>query len=123
MNRIRELRKEKNWKQSDLGERLNVMHSAVSKYETEKIPLTDETLRLLSIIFNVSIDYILCMSDQRTPLHSKEESQEKITTMQHSLIQSFDRLDTMQQKTIFIQIQALATANKTEKENLLGGND
>lgn len=64
MNRIKRLREEKGLTQSELGEMLHVKDSAISKYESEKIPLTAETLRTLSKIFNVSIDYILGMEMQ-----------------------------------------------------------
>lgn len=59
MNRIRMLREERGWTQAQLGEMLNVKDSAISKYETEKIPLTADTLKRLSEIFDVSVDYIL----------------------------------------------------------------
>lgn len=45
--------------QAELGKLLNVRDAAISKYESGKIPLTGETLLLLSQIFNISIDYIL----------------------------------------------------------------
>jgi len=66
MNRIKALREEKGLTQLELGKLLSVQDSAVSKYETEKIPLTDETLKLLSKIFGVSVDYIICLSSSRT---------------------------------------------------------
>lgn len=59
MNNIKRLREEKGWTQDDLGLRLNVKRPAVSKYENGKVPLTGETLKKLSEIFNVSIDFIL----------------------------------------------------------------
>ncbi|WP_324825118.1 helix-turn-helix transcriptional regulator [Sinanaerobacter sp. ZZT-01] len=67
MNRIKRLREEKGLTQSELGEILHVKDSAISKYESEKIPLTAETLRTLSKIFDVSIDYILGMETERHP--------------------------------------------------------
>lgn len=77
MNKIRELREENNWTQDELGQRLNVKRAAISKYESEKIPLTGETLRQLSEIFNVSTDYILGISNTRL---SNFISIEKCTT-------------------------------------------
>lgn len=65
MNRIKELREEKNWKQEDLGKLLGVQKATASKYETEKIPLTADTIRKLSTIFDVSTDYILGISSIR----------------------------------------------------------
>ncbi|WP_324825127.1 helix-turn-helix transcriptional regulator [Sinanaerobacter sp. ZZT-01] len=71
MNRIKMLREKKGLTQSELGKILHVKDSAISKYESEKIPLTAETLRVLSKIFNVSIDYILGMDSERHPQPEK----------------------------------------------------
>lgn len=60
MNRLKLLREKHNMKQSELGKLLNVKDAAISKYESGKVPLTDNTLIELSKIFNVSIDYLLC---------------------------------------------------------------
>ena len=67
MNRLKLLREERGMKQSTLGSLLNVKDSAISKYESEKIPLTGDTLIKLSEIFEVSVDYILGISDERFP--------------------------------------------------------
>lgn len=63
MNRLKSLREKRNMKQSELGKLLNVKEAAISKYESEKVPLTADTLIKLSNIFNVSIDYILGIND------------------------------------------------------------
>lgn len=63
MNRIKELREQKGMKQAELGQLLNVNNSAISKYESGKLQLTDDTLVKLSDIFGVSIDYILSRND------------------------------------------------------------
>lgn len=65
MNRIKQLRDEKGWSQADLGDKLKVQKSAVSKYETGRVPLTDETIRKLVEIFDESADYILGLSNKR----------------------------------------------------------
>ncbi len=72
MNRIRLLREKAGMKQSELGKMLNVKDAAISKYETGKIPLTADTLTSLSEIFNVSVDYILGLSDasEDTPIYT-----------------------------------------------------
>jgi len=59
MNRLKSLREQAGMTQTQLGKLLNVKDAAVSKYESGKIPLTDETLLRLSKIFNVSVDYLL----------------------------------------------------------------
>lgn len=65
VNRIRELRKEKNLTQVELAKMLNVSDRSVGFYETgERDPDTD-TLNTLAEIFDCSIDYILCRTDIR----------------------------------------------------------
>ncbi|MBR2471183.1 MAG: helix-turn-helix transcriptional regulator [Clostridia bacterium] len=71
MNRIKKLRKELGWKQDELGKLLNVKRAAISKYETERVPLTDETISLLCDIFNVSADYLIGRSDTKIPFDKK----------------------------------------------------
>jgi transcriptional regulator with XRE-family HTH domain len=73
MNRIRQLRKEKDWSQEQLGEKLKVGKSAVSKYELGQVPLTDAVINKLCVIFNVSADYLLGISNiRRAPLTQEQ---------------------------------------------------
>lgn len=86
MNKIKELREKKGMKQAELGRLLNVNNSAISKYESGKLQLTDETLVKLSNIFEVSIDYILCHtqnneSDTRLSMHEPNISLEAQTIL------------------------------------------
>lgn len=68
MNRIRMLREAQGWSQDDLGLKLNVKRAAISKYETGSISLSDETLRKLADVFEVSIDYLLDRTDDPIPV-------------------------------------------------------
>ena len=67
MNRIKELRIEKNISQNDLAKLLNTSQQSISFYETGKRDPDTETLNVLSDYFNVSIDYLLCKSTIRNP--------------------------------------------------------
>ena len=59
MNRIKELRKERDMTQEELGELLGVKRATVSKYENEQMAPSIDVLKKLSEIFSVSINYIL----------------------------------------------------------------
>jgi transcriptional regulator with XRE-family HTH domain len=61
--RIKTLRQSRQMNQAELAELLQVQHAAVSKYERDKLNLSSDNLIQLSKIFNVSIDYILCQTD------------------------------------------------------------
>ena len=63
MNKIRELRLSLGLTQADLAKMLGLNHSAVGKYERCELEPSLSTLRLLSRIFECSIDYIVGNSD------------------------------------------------------------
>lgn len=63
MNRIKQLREQLGITQTELGKVLNVKDSAISKYESGKIPLTTETILILADYFHVSIDFLLGRTD------------------------------------------------------------
>ncbi|MFL0196961.1 helix-turn-helix domain-containing protein [Clostridium sp. WILCCON 0269] len=65
MKRLSSLRKSHGMSQSDLAEKLGVTQQTVSKYENGSREPDAETLKLLSSIFNVSIDYLLDNSNKK----------------------------------------------------------
>lgn len=75
MNRIKELRKEKHITQVRLSIELEVSQEAISAYEMNKHYPSVNSLLKLREIFNVSIDYILGLSDQRCPTIQKDDLQ------------------------------------------------
>ena len=65
MNRLRELRIEKDLLQSDIAKIINKSDRAVGFYETGERDMSTETLSILADFFDVSIDYLLGKSDIR----------------------------------------------------------
>lgn len=64
VNRIRKLREDHDMTQEELAARLGAANNAViSRYENGTRALNEESLRIMSIIFGVSTDYILGLSD------------------------------------------------------------
>ena len=62
-NRLKELRKSRGYTQISLQMKTGIEQALLSKFETgERIPPT-ETLLCLADFYNVSIDYILCRTD------------------------------------------------------------
>ena len=59
MNRIRELRKEKGLTMKELGRQIGLAESTVSLYERGLHEPDHDTLRSLSAIFSVTVDYLL----------------------------------------------------------------
>ena len=62
-NNLRKLRKERNLTQIALQMKTGIEQALLSKYETgERIPTTDALL-ILADFYGVSIDYILCRTE------------------------------------------------------------
>ena len=59
MNRIKQLRKEREINQDVLADLLGLEVAAISKLETGRVPLKDEYILKLASFFNVSSDYLL----------------------------------------------------------------
>ena len=69
--RIRDLREDKDLKQSDIAEYLICDQSLYSKYEREERPLPLEYADQLANFYGVSVDYLLGRTDVKTPYPKK----------------------------------------------------
>lgn len=72
-NKIRDLRKEKDWSQAELAERVGVSQRYVSIWERGKKIPSAETLIKLSQTFRVSIDYLLLDNVPREGTHKIDD--------------------------------------------------
>ena len=67
MNRLKDLREDKDLFQSDIAKIINISQTNYSKYELEKINIPIDTLKKLAIFYNTSIDYILGLTNIKKP--------------------------------------------------------
>lgn len=67
MNRLKELREDRDLHQKDIAKVLEIDQSNYSKYELEKINIPLEYLSKLADFYNTSVDYILYRTDERKP--------------------------------------------------------
>lgn len=63
--RLRSLRNERNFHQSELGEMLDLSPSAIGSYERNLREPSYSHLVKIADLFHVSIDYLLCRTDER----------------------------------------------------------
>lgn len=61
--RLREIREDRQLSQRQLAEILNVKQNTYSQYETEKRQIPVTMLITLANYYNVSVDYLLCLTD------------------------------------------------------------
>lgn len=74
MNRIRDLRLQKGWRQSDLAKILNTAPQSVARYETGERGLDVDTICQLCDIFGCTADYLLGRSLLPSADLSEEEA-------------------------------------------------
>ncbi len=66
-NRIRDLREDKDLKQSTLAKYLGIHQTTYSSYEIGKLSLTADVLVKLAKYYNTSVDYLLGLTDEAKP--------------------------------------------------------
>ena len=65
--RIRDLREDKDLSQFEVAKAINITQRSYSYYETGKRMISPELLSALAKFHNVSVDYILELTDNPTP--------------------------------------------------------
>lgn len=72
--RLKNLRKEKKYTQVMLSEMLNYGYTAIANYESGRNEPSIADLKKIAAIFDVSLDYLLGVSDTRQPYVMDEDS-------------------------------------------------
>ena len=67
MNRLRDLREDRDLKQKDLAEVLQVHQTTYSDYELGRLNIPVGVLHSLADFYNVSVDYLLSRTNTKTP--------------------------------------------------------
>jgi transcriptional regulator with XRE-family HTH domain len=70
--RLKTLRAEAGWSQTELAEKIDSDGRQVSRYENGRITPSLEALVRIAETFNVSVDYLVIEDAHRRPLHSAE---------------------------------------------------
>ena len=82
-NRLRELRLRYNFTQQQLANKLNVTKSVISYYELQERSPSPDILIKLSLIFNVTTDYLLGIEKTHT-LDISDLDEESIKLLEHT---------------------------------------
>lgn len=104
MNKIKELRLSLNLTQSELAKMLGLNQSAIGKYERGELEPSISTLRIMSKIFECSIDYILCNSDDFGVVSIAGP---ELTPEETQLLKDFRALSPDLKKMILANVQTL----------------
>lgn len=75
MNRIRELRLERGWRQQDLADKLHLKKNTISRYETGSLGLDADDISTLCDIFGCTADYLIGRSSVPYAVMSTQDAQ------------------------------------------------
>lgn len=64
MNRLKELREDRDWTQPYVAEKIGVHFTTISRYELGTNDLTAELINKFCDLYGVTADYLLCRSNQ-----------------------------------------------------------
>ena len=70
-NRLRDLREDRDLPQKELAALLQVHQTTYSDYELGKLNIPIGALHLLADFYGVSIDYLLCRTNEKSPYPKK----------------------------------------------------
>lgn len=67
MNRLKDLREDRDWTQADVAKMIGVHFTTISKWELGTNALTDENINRFCELFDVTADYLLGRSSSPRP--------------------------------------------------------
>lgn len=67
MNRLKDLREDRDLLQKDIAQILNMSQTGYSKYKVGTNDIPTDILKKLASYYDTSIDYLLCLTDERKP--------------------------------------------------------
>ena len=70
-NRLRDLREDNDLRQKNLADLLKIHQTTYSDYELGRLNIPVTSLHTLADFYNVSIDYLLCRTNTKTPYPKK----------------------------------------------------
>ncbi|MFA4884497.1 MAG: helix-turn-helix transcriptional regulator [Desulfotomaculaceae bacterium] len=107
-HRLTELRKEKGLSQIELAQRLNMGQSTIAMYERDKRCPDNKTLERLAGFFNVSVDYLLGLTNTRERLKLNQSMQAMLS-----------KFSTVLEDPLFVQLLSrIPDLTPVEKESL-----
>ena len=107
--RIKFLRSTLNLTQEELAKKINSSRSAIAKWETDITSIPQEELRLLSIFFKVSADYLLCLTDNTIPEY--QVSSNLIDFIKAPKLKKFEPITEAEEKILVSVLEGLRKNN------------
>ncbi|MDI0267316.1 helix-turn-helix transcriptional regulator [Clostridioides difficile] len=99
MNRLRELRKEMNLSTQEIANKLNVHYTSIQNWENGRRKIDIDKLKDLAKLYDVSLDYITCLTDNRENIQLEEEEKQ--------LLNNYRELDSKSKTIVQEQVNTL----------------
>ena len=109
--KIKKLRKEKDWTQKELGKRTGIDYRNITKYETGAIKLSVKVLKRFADAFEISVDELI---------HDANEIRPELLIQDKELLRQFqevEKLEEAEKQAVKIILDALVT--KKQMQGLL----
>lgn len=113
MNKLKLLRKELKKTQTDIANVLGITVSAYGNYELGQREPDNANLVKLARYFNVSTDYLLGLSDERSPKQSIQQSS-NLTSRESQLLSVFNSLSPSEQGEVLGFAKGLANKSQSD---------
>ena len=137
--RLRKLRRDRNWTQEHVASTLSIVRSTYTYYETGKTFPDYVTIIRMSKLFSVTIDYLLgqeqeslVLRDDLTPKYSTNEENgiktavgisPGVNTPEQRLIAAFHYLPLSEQRRLLAEVEYLAMIEHEGRRNGNSGNE
>ena len=110
-NRLKELRKSQGISQIQFAKILHSSQQAISRIENGTGNISSEMLIKISEFFNVTTDYILCLSDNK-----RDSTRQLQALMQDAMLNMLEQLENIQANTILTNSFDKTTKGITEHD-------
>ncbi len=114
--RLKRIRKENNYTQDMLADKLNLEPAAISKYETNRVPIPQEYIIKICDLFNISTDYLLGRIDDDLLSVQKRMKDNNISGFFDLDLDGYAKLSTEEKKTLIKQMNAMINICLEEKD-------
>ncbi len=91
-DRLKELRIKRNLTQGDVAKEIDINRGTYAGYEIERTEPNTEVLTRLAIFYDVSMDYLCCLTDNPFGRYSNEEREEKAKAEIENIQNQIDEL-------------------------------
>ena len=112
-DKLQQLRKNKGWSQEQLSKKIGAHQKYISRYENNSSKPSADTLRKLSEVFGVTVDYLLAEEPEGDSSGGGIKDKELLHWFEEA-----DKLPQHDQELIKEMIEALVVRNQVRKINI-----